>query len=154
TRIRPRRPSASLTASTRAVSAASGWPRSATFTLAVWQPEPATIACARPGPTAGTVTLTGTWLRTGAGQAGGAAPGGAAGRGAPPRGPYRGNGDTPPQPAGPSISAPSLTAMPRKRVRMGIANARRPGSRPAASAVGPSVTGAAGTWRSRGGASP
>src|SRR5262249_55752596 len=118
---------------------------------------------ARAGPTAGAVTWAGTGLRTGAGQADVAASSAAASQRAHSRGPYSGNGENSPQPAGPSISAPSRTVMPRKRVRIGIANARRPGSRPAARpasppAAGPSeahsVTGAGGTWRNRGGASP
>ena len=40
-----------------------GLARSATLTLAVRQPEAATMRCACSGPTAGTVTLTGTWSR-------------------------------------------------------------------------------------------
>src|SRR5205814_10211854 len=114
---------------TRAVSASGGWPGSATFTLAVWQPDPATMARARPGPTAGTVTLTGTWARTGAGQPDVAASSAQASQRAHSRGPYSGKGENSPQPAGPSISAPSRTVMPRNRVRIGIANARRLGSR-------------------------
>ena len=47
---------------------AGGLPGSATLTFAVRQPEAVTIACACSGPTAGTVTLTGTALRTGGGQ--------------------------------------------------------------------------------------
>ena len=64
----PAGPSASLTASTRATSSARDWPRSATLTLAVRHPDAATSACACAGPTAGTVTFTGTWSRTGGGQ--------------------------------------------------------------------------------------
>ena len=134
-------------------------------------------ACARSGPTAGTVTFTGTRSRTGAGQPCVAASSAAASQRAHSRGPYSAKGENSPQPAGPSISAPSRTVMPRNRVRIGIANARRPGSRSATrpSAAPPGrlaapagrpagqagrrspdapVTGAAGTWRSRGGASP
>src|SRR5262249_56216798 len=106
---------------------AGGGPRGAAWRWGGGRPGPATIACARPGPTAGTVTLTGTWLRTGAGQAEVAASSAAASQRAHSRGPYSGNGENSPQPAGPSISAPSLTAMPRKQVRMGLANARTPG---------------------------
>jgi hypothetical protein len=68
TRIAPAGPSASRTASTRARSSAGVWPGSATFTLAVRQPDARTIACARPASTAGTVTFTGTESRTAAGQ--------------------------------------------------------------------------------------
>ena len=68
TRIAPERPRASRTASTRARSSAADCPGSATFTLAVEQPDAVTIACARSGSTAGTVTLTGTESRTGAGH--------------------------------------------------------------------------------------
>jgi hypothetical protein len=64
----PSGPRASRTASTRASSSAADWPGSATLTFAVRQPEADTIACARSGPTAGTVTFTGTLVRSGAGQ--------------------------------------------------------------------------------------
>ena len=68
-RMRPPGPSASRTAATRSTSALSGWPGSATFTLAVRHPaDAATTAAARSGDTAGTVTLTGTRSRTGAGH--------------------------------------------------------------------------------------
>ena len=46
------------------------------------------------------------------------------------RGPYSGKGENSPQPAGPSISAPSRTVMPRNLTRIGIANARTAGSMP------------------------
>ena len=68
TRIAPDGPSASRTASTRARSRTCDWPGSATFTFAVRQPDAVTIACARSASTAGTVTLTGTESRSGAGQ--------------------------------------------------------------------------------------
>jgi hypothetical protein len=50
------------------MSSASAWPRSATLTLAVRQPDRATIAAACSGPTAGTVAFTGIRSRTGAGH--------------------------------------------------------------------------------------
>ena len=132
TRIAPPLPSASLTASTRATSSARDWPRSATFTLAVRHPDAVTSACAAAGPTAGTVTFTGTWSRTGAGQPAVAASRAQASQRAHSRGPYSANGENSPQP-GPSISAPSRTVIPRKRVRIGMANARIESSRPATS---------------------
>ena len=103
---------------------ASDCPASATLTFAVRQPEPVTIARACSGPTAGTVTLTGTLLRTGAGQPTAAASSAQASQRAHSRGPYSANGENSPQPAGPSIRAPSRTVMPRNRLRIGIANAR------------------------------
>ena len=161
TRIRPAGPRARRTAATLAMSASAGWPRSATFTLAVRQPEAETIACAAAGPTAGTVTFTGTRSRTGAGQPSVAASTAQASQRALSFGPYSANGENSAHPAGPSISAPSRTMMPRNRVRIGMANARSPGSRPAARSRRPPaacsgcpLTAAAGTWRSPGGASP
>ncbi len=71
TRMAPAGPSASRTAATRATSAASTsakTPRSATLTLAVRQPDAATSRCAVAGSTTGTVVLTGTRSRRGAGQ--------------------------------------------------------------------------------------
>jgi hypothetical protein len=131
TRIAPPLPSASRTASTRATSSARDWPRSATLTLAVRHPDAVTSACAAAGPTAGTVTLTGTWSRTGAGQPSAAASSAHASQRAHSLGPYSANGENSPHPAGPSISAPSRTVMPRKRARIGMANARIESSRPA-----------------------
>ena len=86
------------------------------------------MRCACSGPTAGTVTLTGIRSRTGAGQPSQAASRAQASQRAHSRGPYSANGENSACPAGPSISAPSRTVMPRKRVRIGIANARRVGS--------------------------
>jgi len=43
-------------------------------------------------------------------------------------GPYSANGENSPHPAGPWISAPSRTVIPRNFVRIGIANARSVGS--------------------------
>ena len=57
TRIAPSGPSASRTASTRARSSAGVCPGSATLTFAVRHPDAVTIACARSGPTAGTVDV-------------------------------------------------------------------------------------------------
>ena len=151
TRSLPPGPSASRTASTRSRSAGPGWPGSATFTFAVRQPEAATISCACRGPTAGTVTLTATDFRTGAGQPVTAASMAQASQRAHSRGPYSANGENSPHPAGPSISAPSRTVMPRNLVRIGIANARTPGSRPArrsrCSGAASPVTGGAGHGR-------
>jgi hypothetical protein len=62
-RILPSGPSASRTASRRAVSS-----RAPILTLAVEHWEAATSACALCGDTAGTVTFTGTRVRTGAGH--------------------------------------------------------------------------------------
>ena len=100
------------------------------------------MACAWSGPTAGTVTFTGTCARAGAGQPVTAASSAQASQRAHSAGPYSANGENSPQPAGPSISAPSRTVMPRNRVVIGIANARSPGSRSATPAA---VTGGAGT---------
>ena len=134
-RIRPSGPSASRTASSRAWSSASVCPGSATFTLAVRQPPRATIACAASGPTAGTVTLTGTASRTGAGQSPAAASSAQRSHGSATRASYSRNGLHSPQPAGPSTSAASRTVTPRKRVRIGIettliavTHAARPGA--------------------------
>src|SRR5579875_372860 len=125
TRILPSGPSASRTASTRAMSSASAWPRSATLTLAVRQPDDAAIWWARCGPTAGTVTLTGTRSRAGAGQPAVADSRALASQRAHSRGPYPANGETSPQPAGPAMSAPSRTVIPRNFAVIGMANARR-----------------------------
>jgi hypothetical protein len=131
------------------MSSPSAWPFSATLTLAVRQPDAATIWQARSGPTAGTVTLTGTRSRTGSGHGTVAASIALASHRADSRGPYSANGENSPHPAGPWISAPSRTVIPRKLVRIGIANAR---SVPSSS--GRSVTGGGGTSRSRERASP
>src|SRR6202034_2712832 len=106
------------------MSSSSRWPRSATLTLAVRQPDPATISYARSGPTAGTVTLTGTQSRTGAGHGAVADSIALASQRADSAGPYSANGENSPHPAGPWISAPSRTVMPRNLVLIGIANAR------------------------------
>ena len=45
-------------------------------------------------------------------------------------GPYSANGENSPHPAGPSISAPSRTVIPRNLTGIGIANARSPPSIP------------------------
>jgi len=128
TRTRPAGPIASRTASTLARSSESGWPRSATLTFAVRQPEPATIWCARSGPTAGTVTFTPTRSRTGDGQPAQAASSAQASQRAHSRGPYSANGENSPQPAGPWTSAPSRTVTPRNLAGIGMANARTVGS--------------------------
>jgi len=125
TRIRPPGPSASRTAATRSMSSAPAWPGSATFTFAVPQPDAATISNARSGPTAGTVTLTGTRSLTGAGHGTVADSIALASQRADSRGPYSANGENSPHPAGPWISAPARTVIPRNFVRIGIANARR-----------------------------
>ena len=82
------------------------------------------IACAASGPTAGTVTFTGTEARSGAGQPSSAASYAAASQRAHSAGPYSGNGENSPHPAGPRTSAPSLRVTPRNRVRIGMANTR------------------------------
>ncbi len=66
--MRPAAPSAARTAATRAQSAARSDRTSATFTLAVVQPDATTSSAATSGGTTGTVTLTGIRLRTGSGQ--------------------------------------------------------------------------------------
>ncbi len=120
TRTRPAGPSASRTASTRARSSASVWPGSATLTLAVRQPADArTMSAAACGPTAGTVTLTGTEVRSGAGQPRSAASRAAASHGTHSAASYSQNGDHSPQPAAPRSRTPSRTSMPRNRVRIG-----------------------------------
>ena len=103
------------------------------------------MRCACSGPTAGTVTFTGTRPRTGAGHPSQAASRAQASQRAHSRGPYSGNGENSAHPAGPSISAPSRTVMPRKRVRIGIANARRPGSTAATRSRGPGSASATAT---------
>ena len=45
-------------------------------------------------------------------------------------GPYSANGENSPHPAGPWMSAPSRTVMPRNFVRIGMANARSVASSP------------------------
>ena len=50
-------------------------------------------------------------------------------------GPYSANGENSPHPAGPSISAPSRTVIPRNLTGIGIANARNPPSIPPRSPV-------------------
>ena len=98
TRIRPSGPSASRTASSRAWSSARVWPGSATLTLAVRQPPRSTIACACSGPTAGTVTLTGTASRSGAGQSPAAASSAQRSQGSATSASYSRNGLHSPQP--------------------------------------------------------
>ena len=100
------------------------------------------MRCACSGSTAGTVTLTGTRSRTGAGQPSQAASSAQASQRAHSRGPYSPNGENSAHPAGPSISAPSRTVMPRNRVRIGIANARSPGSAAATRSRGPGTASA------------
>ena len=112
------------------MSSASAWPRSATLTFAVRQPDLATIWAASPGPTAGTVTFTGIRSLTGAGQARVADSMALASHRALSFGPYSANGENSPHPAGPSISAPSRTVIPRNLTGIGIANARKPPSIP------------------------
>ena len=118
------------------MSAASACPRSATLTLAVRQPEAATIRAACSGPTAGTVTFTGIRSRTAAGHVPAADSSALASHRAHSRGPYSANGENSPQPAGPSISAPSRTVTPLNFTGMGMANARNPWSSPAQSVMG------------------
>ena len=120
TRTSPSGPSASRTASRRATSSARTWPRSATLTFAVRHPPATTIAWARSGSVAGTVTLTGTCVRSGSGQPSSAASRAQASQGREVASSYSRNGDHSPQPASPRSSRPSRTVMPRKRVRRGI----------------------------------
>ncbi len=67
-RILPEGPRADRTAAIRSSSSMGDWPGSATLTLSVRHPDPATMAKAVGPSTAGTVTLIGTDERTGAGQ--------------------------------------------------------------------------------------
>src|SRR3954447_21897620 len=121
TRMRPSPPRASRTASSLACSSARLCPGSATFTLAVRQPLPArTISAACSGPTAGTVTFTGTVVLRGSGQPWSAASRAARSPGSATRAAYSRNGVDSPQPASPRKSIPSRTSMPRNRVRIGI----------------------------------
>ena len=108
------------------MSSASAWPRSATLTFAVRQPDPETIFIASSGPTAGTVTFTGIRSLTGAGHAPAADSSALASHRAHSLGPYSANGENSPHPAGPSISAPSRTVIPRNLTGIGIANALIP----------------------------
>ena len=57
------------------------------------------------------------------------------------RGPYSANGENSPHPAGPSISAPSRTVMPRNRVGIGMAKARTEASSAGSSSLTPAVAG-------------
>src|SRR5690606_21553070 len=114
--------SASRTAATRSTSAARSWPASPTFTLAVVQPLRATRSLAVTGSTAGTVVLTGTRSRTGGGNATLAASWAAASQREAYAGPYSGNGENSPHPAGPCSRTPDREVTPRKRSRIGTTN--------------------------------
>src|SRR5437763_163702 len=116
------------------MSCASSCPRCATLTLAVRQPAAFTRSRARSGSTAGTVTFTGTASRAGPGQPTVAASTAHASQRAHSAGPYSGNGENSPQPAGPWMSAPVRTVTPPNGVRIGIANARSPPMRSATNA--------------------
>jgi len=105
------------------------------LTLAVRQPEAATIRIACSGPTAGTVTFTGIRSLTGAGQPSVADSSALASHRAHSRGPYSANGENSPHPAGPSTSAPSRTVTPRNLTGIGIANALNPASIPGVTGV-------------------
>ena len=94
----PPGPSASRTASRRASSSPRVWPASATLTLAVVHPPARTIAWARSGLQAGTVTLTGTASRSGAGQSPAAASSAARSHGRAVGASYSVNGLHSPQP--------------------------------------------------------
>src|SRR6478735_7335214 len=124
TRIRPPGPSASRTASSLAWSSARVPVASATFTLAVRQPDRATRACASSAESTGTVTLTGTRSRTGSGQSPAAASSAQRSQAAASSASYSRNGLHSPQPASPRMSVPSRTVIPRKRTRMAIEKTR------------------------------
>ena len=64
------------------------------------------MRCACSGPTAGTVTLTGTAARTGAGQPSHAASSAQASQRAHSRGPYSANGENSAQPPAPRAAHP------------------------------------------------
>ena len=68
---------------------------------------------------AGTVALTGTWVRTGSGQPCQPASIAAASQREDSWGPYSGKGENSAQPCGPRSSSASRTVVPRKRVRRG-----------------------------------
>ena len=85
------------------------------------QPDRTTAAWASSGPTAATIAFTGTESRTGAGRLTVACSTAAASQAADSASPYSGNGQNSPHPAGPSITIPSRTLMPRNRVRRGMA---------------------------------
>ncbi len=70
------------------------------------------------------MTLTGTESRTGAGHGTVADSIALASQRADSAGPYSANGENSPHPAGPWMSAPSRTVIPRNLVRIGMANAR------------------------------
>ena len=117
------------------MSSASAWPRSATLTFAVRHPDPATILAACSGPTAGTVTFTGIRSLTGAASARVADSMALASHRALSFGPYSANGENSPHPAGPSISAPSRTVIPRNLTGMRNRERPQPPSIPARSPV-------------------
>jgi len=102
----------------------------ATLTLAVRQPDRPRSAAACSGPTAGTVAFTGIRSRTGAGHPTVADSMALASQRALSFGPYSAKGENSPHPAGPWISAPSRTVIPRNLTGIGIANARSPASIP------------------------
>ena len=143
-RILPAGPRASRTASTRAASSPSP-----TFTFAVVQPDPVTIAWARSAEVAGTVTLTGIEDRTGRGHIPVAASVAAARQWRVSSGPYSGKGENSPQPAGPDTRIPERRVTPRKGRRRGISNALRSTTTTGPVPAGPRRQAAAG--RSRGG---
>jgi hypothetical protein len=91
------------------------------LTFAVRAPDAVTIRWACAGPTAGTVALTSTRSRTGAGQPSSAASRAQAHQARASASSYSTNGQNSPQPAGPSTSASSRVVIPRKRVRRGSA---------------------------------
>src|SRR5512139_809504 len=78
------------------------------------------MSAACSGPTAGTVTFTGTESRNGVGQPSTAASRAQRSHGAATRASYSRNGLNSPHPAGPRSSRPSRMVMPRNLVRMGI----------------------------------
>src|SRR5439155_19380042 len=80
------------------------------------------------GPTAGTVAFTGIRSLTGAGHPRVADSRALASQRALSCGPYSANGENSPHPAGPWISAPSRTVIPRNLTGIGIADARSPAS--------------------------
>ena len=129
----------SRTAATRSRSSASDWPRSATLTFAVAHPSyrPSTRATSAAG-TAGTVALTGTLARTGAGHPVQADSSAAASHRDDSGSSYSRNGENSPHPAGPRSSTASRAVTPRKRTRIGICTtdtAASTSSRPGRSVV-------------------
>ena len=120
---------AARTASSRATSSSSDCPCSATLTLtASTRPNRASTSATRWAATAGTVALTGTDVRSGAGKPCHPASMAAASQREASASPYSGNGQNSPQPAGPWSRRDSRCMIPRNFTRMGRLTTRAPAS--------------------------